>query len=121
MNDALYLTFSQPQSGSFLPVFSGTRNMRGDGLFSSIARIAFPILKTIGRRLLGAVAYLSGNKKFVPSMVDEFIDEGKQVIPEIPTMFAESINKMRKRKSEQEQEQPKQEGSSLLKRRKANF
>ena len=115
MNDALYLTFSQPQSGSYLPAFAGSRLQYGNGIFSTIARFAFPILKTLGRRLLGAAVrggttYLSGEKKFVPAMVDEFTDEAGNLVEE-------GINKMRKRKAEQQGE------NNLIsrKRQKTNF
>lgn len=81
MNDAIYQTFVRPQVGSALPVFSGSRrHLKGGGFFGTIARVAFPILKRLGRHALGAVSrgsnsYLSGNQKFIPAMRDGVIDE----------------------------------------------
>lgn len=116
MNDALYLTFSQPQSGSYLPAFAGSRLQYGNGIFSTIARFAFPILKSLGQRLLGAAvrggtSYLSGEKKFVPAMVDELTDEAGNLVNE-------GINKIRKRKASNQQGE-----NNLIsrKRQKANF
>jgi hypothetical protein len=38
--------------GGSLPVFSGARYQRGNGLFSSIARFALPLLKSFGKNML---------------------------------------------------------------------
>lgn len=38
--------------GGALPVFSGGRYQRGNGLFSSIARFALPLLKSFGKNML---------------------------------------------------------------------
>ena len=38
--------------GGALPVFSGARYQRGNGLFSSIARFALPLLKSFGKNML---------------------------------------------------------------------
>ena len=77
MDDLLYATYSRPQSGGNLPVFSGSkRHLKGGGFFGTLARFAFPLLKKLGKHALGAAArggieYLAGNKKFIPAMKDE--------------------------------------------------
>jgi hypothetical protein len=81
MEQGIYNMYSTPQEGGLLPVFSGSRrNLTGGGLFSTIARFALPILKTLGRSFLsagtrGASRYLSGEEKFIPAMMTEFKDE----------------------------------------------
>ena len=97
MNEGLYELYSVPQAGGLLPVFSGSRrHLVGGGFFSTIARFALPILKTLGRSVLragakGATSYLSGEKKFMPSMVDEFTTEATNLVER-------GIKKLRKRK-----------------------
>ncbi len=83
--------------GGNLAVFSGSRrHLKGGGFFGTLARFAFPLLKKLGKRALGAFTrgstqYLSGEKKFKDAMVDEFTGEAMDL--------AESgINKIRKRR-----------------------
>lgn len=96
MDDALYNTYVQPQTGGNLPVFSGSRrHLKGGSFFGTLARFAFPILKNLGRRALGAVSrgatqYLSGNKPLGSAMIDEFGDEAAD-------LAQRGINKIRQR------------------------
>lgn len=81
MNEALYEFYNVPQTGGSLPVFQGSkRHLAGGGFFGTLARFALPILKSIGKRAIGAAVrggtqYLSGEKKFLPAMQEEFAGE----------------------------------------------
>ena len=109
MDEALYNTYVGPQTGGMLPVFSGSkRHLTGGGFFGTIMRYAIPLLKNIGRRFLGATTrgatqYLSGNKKFIPAMVDELSGEAIG-------LAEEGIQKIRKRH--------KQKGSGTRKKKR---
>ena len=47
--------YSQPSYvGGGFPIFSGSRRMRGGGIFGSLARLAVPVVKNLGRSLLRA-------------------------------------------------------------------
>ena len=48
--------YAQPSyvaRGGF-PIFSGSRRMRGGGIFGSLARLALPLVKSVGKSVLNA-------------------------------------------------------------------
>ena len=62
--DAVAHFYSGPQAGSGIPIYSGSRRQMGSGLWSTIQRIARPILarflpsnaKVLASKAIGAVA-----------------------------------------------------------------
>lgn len=47
--------YAQPSYvGGGFPIFSGSRRMRGGGIFGSLARVALPFVKSVGRSVLNA-------------------------------------------------------------------
>ena len=81
MQEALYEMYSTPQVGGDLTVFSGSRrHMKGAGFFSTLARVALPIIKNIGKRILGAgvrgATKVLAGEPILQSFADEFVDEG---------------------------------------------
>ncbi len=86
MNEALYNFYANPQDGSGLPVFTGSkRHLHGGGFFGTLLRGAIPILKAVGRRAIGVASrgadqYLSGKKDFIPAMTDEIGAEASNLL-----------------------------------------
>jgi len=51
--DILADFYSRPQLGGGFPVFKGTRRQVGGSFLSSLARFAIPVLKFLGKKVLG--------------------------------------------------------------------
>lgn len=52
--DILVEFYSKPQLGGSLQVFQGTRRQVGGSFLSSLARFAIPVLKFLGKKVLGS-------------------------------------------------------------------
>ena len=52
-SDLLVDFYSKPQLGGGFPVFQGARRQVGGSFLSSLARFAIPVLKFLGRKVLG--------------------------------------------------------------------
>ena len=81
--DILVDFYSKPQLGGGFPIFKGTRRQVGGSFLSSLARFAVPILKFLGKKVLGvagnvATDVLAKNMSFresVPRRAKEGLSE----------------------------------------------
>ena len=97
-------TYSGPQTGGELPYFVGKQY--GSGWLQVIGRLAFPILKRIGKLVGKTFNDVVVNKKpFVSSLKDNALEEVNDFIPSLS----------RKRKSEQDGEGRKKKRKTINK------
>jgi hypothetical protein len=94
MDDLITRVYSG-QVGGALPFFQGSQSQWGGGLLQTIGRFAFPILKRIlGVATNTAEDVIEGRKSFKDSLVDNALEEVKNVV--MPTATAAtSINRKR--------------------------
>jgi hypothetical protein len=75
--------YSKPQLGGGFPVFQGSRRQIGGSFLSSLARFAIPVLKFLGRKVLGVAGNVASDvinrkmsfKESVPKRAKEGIME----------------------------------------------
>ena len=96
MDRALYEFYLPNQSGGGMPVYIGQHNQRGAGFFGALARFALPVVKTIGRALLG------GGLDAAHRVVNKRQPVGKAIASSIAKQFAP-----RKRPATQTTSQPR--------------
>ena len=86
MQNSIIDFYSKPQIGGSMPVFAGARRYQmGGGFFSTLARFAIPILKSIGGRVFNVATRTAAdvfqNKRPIgQSIVDNTLDEVKSVL-----------------------------------------
>jgi hypothetical protein len=84
MDDLITRVYSG-QVGGALPFFQGSQNQWGGGLLQTIGRFAFPILKRIlGVATNTAEDVIEGRKSFKDSLVDNTLEEVKNVVTTMP-------------------------------------
>lgn len=59
--DILVDFYSKPQLGRGFPVFQGTRRQVGGSFLSSLARFAIPVLKFLGKKVLGVATNVASD------------------------------------------------------------
>lgn len=82
-SDILVDFYSKPQLGGGFPVFQGSRRQIGGSFLSSLARFAIPVLKFLGRKVLGVAGNVASDvinrkmsfKESVPKRAKEGIME----------------------------------------------
>jgi len=60
-SDILVDFYSKPQLGGGFPVFQGSRRQIGGSFLSSLARFAIPVLKFLGRKVLGVAGNVASD------------------------------------------------------------
>lgn len=60
-SDSIVEFYSQPQLGGGFPVFQGSRRQIGGSFLSSLARFALPILKFLGKKVVGVASNVASD------------------------------------------------------------
>ena len=60
-SDILVDFYSKPQLGGGFPVFQGSRRQIGGSFLSSLARFAIPVLKFLGKKVLGVAGNVASD------------------------------------------------------------
>lgn len=81
-NPEIIQLYSQPQAGGELPYFVGKQY--GSGWLKTIARMAFPILRSLGIVAANtATDVIMNDKKILPSLKSNAINEVNNVLPSV--------------------------------------
>ena len=76
--------YSTPQNGGELPYFVGKQY--GSGWLRTLGRLAFPIIKRLGRMALGTASdVLVKSQPLLPSLKDRAIKSASKLLPEVVT------------------------------------
>ena len=79
--DILVEFYSKPQLGGSLQVFQGTRRQVGGSFLSSLARFAIPVLKFLGKKVLGVAS----------NVASDVIDKKMSFRDSVPRRAKESV------------------------------
>ena len=94
MNDIAEL-YSTSQNGGELPYFVGKQY--GSGWLRTIGRFVFPILKQLGRMVMGTASdLLVKNQSFLPALKDRAIEIASVLAPQIMSNISNAISIKRK-------------------------
>ena len=106
-SDILVDFYSKPQLGGGFPVFQGARRQVGGSFLSSLARFAIPVLKFLGRKVLGVAGNVASD------VIDKNISfresvprRAKEGLSETITDVRKQTGLGRKRRKQQQQQRP---------------
>ena len=86
--------YSSPQNGGELPYFVGKQY--GSGWLKTLGRLAFPIIKRLGRMALGTASdVLVRSKPLLSSLKERAIEGASKFLPEVVTGIGSVIGEKR--------------------------
>lgn len=103
-SDILVEFYSKPQLGGAFPVFQGTRRQIGGSFLSSLARFALPVLKFLGKKVLGVAGNVASDvidkkmsfRQSVPQRAREGV---RETIADVRKQTGLGARKMKRKRS----------------------